>query len=346
MPLYKRIVIYYFSGTGNSRKIASWIGKDAISRDIECDMIDIATVNESNIKLFDADTLIIFISPIHGFNYPQIVLNFISKFPQGRNKVILMNTRAGLKLKNVVTPGLTGIAFLLSSFILRKKGYKITGQIPFDMPSNWISVHPALNDKAVKFIHEKNYCRTKEYCEKIFEGKSLFIAYRDIVQDILISPIALVYYIAGRFFFAKSFYASVECNNCGLCIKQCPVQAIVLVNSHPFWKFKCESCMKCMNNCPLNAIETPHGLFILIGIICSIVGCYIIDNYLAPYFQSWILKFAVFNIFFFILLSVLYIIQHILLRYKFIGRIISLTSFTHYQFWGRYKSVKGNYKCK
>lgn len=80
----------------------------------------------------------IIISPIHGFNYPKITLDFIRRFSSGKNKIVLMNTRARMKIGSFVTPGLTGIALFLSSLLLKQKGYKIVGQIPFDLPSNWI----------------------------------------------------------------------------------------------------------------------------------------------------------------------------------------------------------------
>ena len=114
-----------------------------------------------------------------------------------------------MKIGSFVTPGLTGIAFILSSLLLKRKGYKIVGQIPFDMPSNWISIHPALNERAVKFIHQKNFDRAKKHSDKIFAGKKDFLALRDLIQDILIAPVSLGYYLVGRYAFAKTFYASI-----------------------------------------------------------------------------------------------------------------------------------------
>lgn len=340
MSLYRKIRIYYFSGTGNSRRIALWIRGFAVSEDVECEILDIANANLEKTKILDSDVLIIFISPIHGFNYPQITIDFVRHFPKGANRVVLMNTRAGLKLGNYVTPGLTGVAFILSSIILKSKGYKIVGQIPFDMPSNWMSIHPALTKRAVKFLHEKNYYRVKEYCTRIFKGETVFRAYRDIVQDVLISPISLAYYIMGRFVLAKSFYASIDCDSCGLCSKRCPVQAIEMIDNRPFWKLKCESCMKCMSDCPQKSIDTAYFLFVFVGIVCSIVGSYFIRELLFADVQSGGVSFTIKNILFFILLCFFYKVQHFLLKYKFVKKIISSLSPTHYKFWGRYKSIK------
>lgn len=100
-----------------------------------------------------------------------------------------MNTRAGMKIGSWVTPGITGIAFMLSSAILKLKGYRIVGQIPFDMPSNWISIHPALRGRAVEFIHEKNYIRAAWHFDRLAAGSSIFLSRRGLVYDMQKKPL-------------------------------------------------------------------------------------------------------------------------------------------------------------
>lgn len=345
MNAYNKILILYFSGTGNSKQVAMWISEVAAEKSLECILFNISQTDISKLETLDPDALIIIISPIHGFNYPKITLDFIRHFPAGKNKIVLMNTRAGMKIGSFVTPGLTGIAFIVSSLILKLKGYKIVGQIPFDMPSNWISLHPALRENAVKFIHKKIYSRVKKHTEKIFSGKNDFWALRDLVQDILISPIAVAYYLVGRFALAKTFYASYKCDNCDVCIKQCPVKAIEKVNDHPYWTFKCESCMKCMNSCPKRAIETGHGFFALVVYLVSILSSVIIVPFLSFGSSNGLIKFTLNNLLLLVLLFGLYYLQHFVLKKKIIRKLISITSLTYYKFWGRYKSIP-DYKWK
>lgn len=339
MKPVKNIDIFYFSGTGNAKQIALWFSEFAVKKNIDCKIFNIAKINSLKPESIDPETLILIISPTHGFNFPKITLDFINNFPKGKNRIILMNTRGGLKIGNYVTPGLSGIAFMLSSLMLKRKGYKIVGQIPFDMPSNWISIHPALNENSVKYLHKKNYERVEKHANKIFSRKTDFLAHRDLLQDILISPISLGYYIVGRFVFAKSFYANINCNNCGLCVKECPVKAIKTVNNRPYWTFNCESCMKCMNSCPKKAIETAHGLLISIWILSSVLLAYLLNNILTIDLESELMTRALSTLSFFIFLWIGYKFQHILLRNRFIAKLISFTSLTHYRFWGRYKSI-------
>lgn len=342
MNIIQKTRIFYFSGTGNAKRIAQWFSEFAVNMEIDCEVFDIVKFDFNiNSECFDNATILI-ISPIHGFNFPKITLNFIRCIPKGNNNVVLMNTRAGMKIGSYVTPGLTGIAFILSSLILKMKGYKIVGQIPFDMPSNWLSIHPALNKKTVKFLHKINYSRVEKHSNKIFSGQKDFLSYRDLIQDILISPIAIAYYLIGRFAFAKSFYASANCDNCKACIKQCPVQAIKMVNNHPFWTFKCESCMHCMNICHKRAIETAHGLFIIVSILSSFALTILLYNILQIELKSSLARLTIWSGIFMVLICILYYLQHFLIKNKIVSKLISLTSLTHYRFWGRYKSIKDN----
>lgn len=338
MDHYKKTLIYFFSGTGNARRIASWFSEFAETKKIECQTFDLSKISPPKKEEIDPSALIVFISPIHGFNYPKITLDFIINFPKGNNHVVLMNTRAGMKIGNWVTPGLTGIAFLFSALILKIKGYKIDGLIPFDMPSNWISIHPSLNDNTVRFLHLKNHEKVQRHAAKIFFYGKDFVALKDIIQDLLISPVSIGYFLIGRFLFAKSFYASPACNNCESCIKNCPVNAIKSLQGRPYWTFDCESCMKCMNTCPHNAIETAHGLFLMTGILSAPVfgflSTHFIDLGISEFFQN-----IVSTVFFLIVLWGSYHIQHRMLVNGKLGTIITAFSLTHLKKWGRYKSI-------
>ena len=271
MSTYKKIIVYYFSGTGNAANIAKWMAQSANEQQVECQLINIGSIDRLNISSPDPEALVVFVSPIHGFNYPPVMLNFIWRFPQGKNKVLLMNTRAGMLIGKWNTPGLTGAAFYWSALILRLKGFAIKAMFPVDMPSNWISLHPGLNEHTVKFIHARNKERVLNFCRQSIAGKSNFKAIAEIGQDVLISPISLMYYLVGRFALAKTFYASGDCSKCDICIKACPVKAIIKIDDRPFWTFKCESCMRCMNNCPKRSIETAHGFLIGVTILSSSV---------------------------------------------------------------------------
>ncbi|NJK84654.1 MAG: 4Fe-4S binding protein [Bacteroidales bacterium] len=344
MIIHNKLLVYYFSGTGNSRNVAIWLSDIAREKGMEIRVLNLAEIDRINVEKPDPDALIAFISPVHGFNYPPVMLYFIMRFPKGRNKILLMNTRAGMLINKWITPGLSGIAFYFSALLLRLKGYSIQAMYPVDLPSNWISVHPGLNQPTIEFLHTKMKEKIKKFAEKVFAGKKDFGSLKEIIQDMAISPIALAYFFIGRFVFAKTYFASKDCNNCNLCVKACPVKAIKIINNRPFWTFNCESCMKCMSHCPKNAIETAHGFIIAFSLFTSTfvysLFYVIFEKFFNP-IESGFLQFLVESLIFLGLLAVFHRILHFLLRFKAIERTIVYTSLTKYKFWGRrYKALK------
>jgi ferredoxin len=342
--------IFYFSGTGNAKRIAEWMNQYANEKGTASEIIDISKMDVRRAQPLPGEMIGI-VSPTHGFNYPPIVINFIFRFPRtrSRNKIFLMNTRAGMKLSKLFLPGLSGIALLLASFVLWMKGYRIVGMRSIDLPSNWISLHPGLKEKVVLSMHERCKRISMGFIEKMISGKKNYRALFDLPWDLAISPIAVGYYFIGRFVLAKTFYASASCDNCMLCIKQCPVKAISLVDNRPFWSYRCESCMRCMNNCPKRSIETAHGL--LIGLMI------LLNTTLIAFFYSYFTFYTNYNItsdstlnsairltfesavtLGFLILS--YRIVHYLRRFKVFEWIIVYTSLTKFKFWRRYKAPK------
>ncbi len=341
------LFIYYFSGTGNAFSVAKWIEQTADLKGCKVQSINIASINTEKVTIPTKNALIGFISPTHGFNLPPIMLQFIWRFHRARNnRVFIINTRGGLKMGRYFLPGLSGLAQYFSALILKFKGYKIQGMHPIDLPSNWISLHPGLKEKVVESIYLRRKSETEIFADKILSGKKDLRALRDLIQDLLITPIGILYYFLGRYFLAKTFMASSACDNCNLCMEKCPVQAIELIDNRPFWTYKCESCMQCMNQCPKQAIETAHGFTIaIISLANSIV---LFQLYQMVHFPTWYYDSFYGYILSIILNSVIilaffiasYRIIHYLRKYKIVDNILIYSSFTHYHFWRKYRLKK------
>lgn len=343
---FNKVVIYYFSGTGNAENTALWVCDEVKKAGIEVKIFNIAKINNQEISKPEKNILIGFISPTHGFHFPEIMRKFIKKFPKSNNcSAFIMNTRAGTRIGNKIIGGLSGVLHYWSSIILIRKDYKIVGLMPVDLPSNWISLHPAIKKIGTELIYKRVEPKVRQFAKEIINGKRNYKALFDIIQDIIISPISVLYILFGKYFFAKSFIASSDCDMCGLCEKTCPVQAIKQVDGRLFWTYKCESCMKCMNDCPLKAIETAHGFIIVIWLLTSLFVRYVISYLLNHQFfenEQWlqneniktlIVSFAIFPVLF-----IGYRLMHWLMRFKLFERIFVLSSLTKFKFWGRYKS--------
>jgi len=345
-----KIKIFYFSGTGNARNATHWISVVAKNHQIPAEIIDISKLKSRKEIEIEDNSIIGFCSPTHGFNFPPIMFHFLLRFPRSKNnKAFIINTRAGMKMGRFFLPGLSGVAQILSAFILIIKGYKIRGLYPVDLPSNWISFHPGIKANIVDSIYKRRKKQTEAFAHKIINNEKDYKGLKTIIIDLLIAPIAFLYYIIGRFILAKSFYASRDCTKCDLCIKKCPVQAIKTVDKRPFWTHKCESCMQCMNICPERAIETAHGyvfaiyFFISSYLIVKIYKLLNINPFIDSFFPIWLGNILEFFIDAALLLSLyfaFYRIFHFLLRFRFFERIIVFTSLTKWKFWRRFTIVK------
>ena len=52
-----------------------------------------------------------------------------------------------------------------------------------------------------------------------------------------------------------------RCIGCGLCAKQCPMEAISMKGRNPVWiKDTCTLCLGCFHRCPVAAIDYDHSL--------------------------------------------------------------------------------------
>ncbi len=338
MKKYRKVIIYYFTGTGNALKAARWICEEAVKRNIEFKLYPIDRDYKPNINKIESDTLIGFLAPTHGFNIAPAMLKFIIRFPSNLNTdVFILNTRAGLKLFKLFVPGLSGAAQFLPMIILKLKGYSIMGGLPLDMPSNWLFFHPGLNLKTVNSIVNRCEKVTKNFAENILNGNKVFRNMMITLPiDIALLPITFLYYFYGRFFLAKTMIYTSNCNGCMICVDTCPVNAIKIVKNKPYWSFSCESCMRCVNVCPHVSIQTSHLIFILALTIPS----YLFNHFLIglmslpkSLYSGLILSLLEMGITL-IELFFIYILIQRFLKNKYFGGLFKYTSLSSY--WRKY----------
>lgn len=349
--MYNKLTIFYFTGTGNAQAAANWIAGAASDQEIETKVVKITPSLRVEKKDFSENILIGFCYPTHGFNAPPVVINFLLRFPRLKNDVFLLNTRAGMKLSKLFMPGLSGLAQLLPSIILKFKGCQTIGFQPMDLPSNWISVHPGLRQEVIDSIFKRCENKTKRFATKVLSKKKVYRGLISLPIDLLLIPISIGYFFFGRFMLAKTFIADKNCNGCSLCKNECPVSAIKMKSARPLWTHKCENCMHCMNNCPQKAIQTPH-LFIVVlwWLVFSVLPLFAMKE-LAKHSQFFSEHFDLFFDLFVLITSLPIIffsfrIFHFLMRFRFFSWLIDYTSLTKFKFWRRYFAPKKYLKTK
>jgi Pyruvate/2-oxoacid:ferredoxin oxidoreductase delta subunit len=339
--------IYYISGTGNARKSSEWIADEASARGIKTNIMKIDRLENIEFPSSEENVLIGFAFPTHGFNAAPIMLRFIAGFPRRlSNYVFVLNTRAGMKLSKIFMPGISGIALMLPALMLIIKGYRCIAMKSVDLPSNWIPLHPGIKKKVIDSIFIRCERNVRFFANKLLDGKRVFTGLISVPLDILLIPIALAYYVGGRFFLSKTFIANSKCDNCGLCIHECPTSSIRLVENRPYWKLTCESCMRCLNHCPKEAIETAHGMSLLFYLAFSSINAWLIILALRLFNieeSTWwfmIVKNIAGIIVMILITALLYRILHFMMRSAIVRSIVRFTSLTALPFWKRYRPGK------
>ena len=334
------LILYYFTGTGNALTAGRWMVDEAGKRGISVRLQAIDRGYKPPADELKGKNLIGFLYPTHGFSLAPSMLYFILHLPRGQGTaVFLLNTRAGSKLGQWQIPGLSGMAQLLPLLILLLKGYRIRGGLPLDMPSNWISLHPAYRKSWIDFLLERCQKEARIFITDILDGKLKF--WRVMISlplDLAVFPISVLYYLIGRFALAKTFMYSTTCDACMICVNNCPVGAISIRGNRPYWSFHCESCMRCINNCPRLAIQSSH-LILAIMILLSMLPFAVWILVHTPFSQLITVPFIGTLMDGYIVLFImycLYLIIQRLLKLRLINSIFSYTALTYY--WKRYRA--------
>ena len=137
MP-YKNAVIYYWSGTGNSYRVSTWMAKIIEEKGFNIRILSIDKEKSIEENKSEYEDLIGIVFPTHGFTAPWHILKFVWSLPQNNSKhVFCVATRGGLKFGPVFTPGISGSATFIISYYI----FNTLVRVP---AINWIFTHTTM----------------------------------------------------------------------------------------------------------------------------------------------------------------------------------------------------------
>jgi len=180
--------------------------------------------------------------PVHAFNAPEIVINFVKQSPKlNRMDTFIIHT-AGEDNK---------LNYASSDLLIKKlngKGYKVFYNKLIEMPSNFIVKYDAA--KVNRLIEKANediphIARDIMKLTPYFMRKSFIAA--------IMAVIGKTEWFAARIM-GKFLYVKDNCNRCGKCVDNCPNKNIVPNNKSVGFKLRCGMCMRCVYQCPKGAI--------------------------------------------------------------------------------------------
>ena len=234
-------MIYYFSGTGNSK----WIAEELALRtgDEAQNLAELQRDAGKTTLSAKADTIGI-VFPVYAWGAPLIVEAFCKRLTLAPETfayaVCTCGDEAGRSMRRL------------------KKFFAFQSAWSFAMPNNYIVGFdvdsPELEQKKLSQARE----RLDPIAQAILSHKSVYDVHEGAGAAL---KTALIRPLFNRFArTTSSFSADEACNSCGLCARICPIEAISMQAGKPVWvKKQCTQCTGCINRCPQRAIQYGGG---------------------------------------------------------------------------------------
>ena len=230
-------MIYYFSGTGNSRFAAQKLA--VLTEDKS---VNIASIYNGTVKSVEGKADVTgFVFPVYYSGLPEMVKRFASN-PQIKENL-------GEYVFCVITCGGSAAAAdkMLAKALCREPDLSVS----LMMPDNYVIAYdPSTADEAREKLGKAN-AKLEKIAEAINQrGVYISSTFKKSLATKLMYPFYNIFRTT-RFYKADS-----KCNGCGFCEKICPDKAIEIKSGKPVWvNKKCQHCTACINRCPQKAIQ-------------------------------------------------------------------------------------------
>ena len=238
-------MIFYFSGTGNSKWIANQLSKEQKE-----DLVFIPDALRSGVLEFclKEEETIGFVFPIYSWAPPEIVLSFIQK--------LSLKGYRGQYLFFVCSCGDdTGLTQQVLTKAFRHKGWECHAGFSVTMPNNYVLL-PGFDVDSEELERKKlaeSVAELKRINTLISKREHLFSCHEGSIPFIktrIINP------LFNRFQMSpKHFYVTDDCIGCRRCEKNCPMENITMSEGRPVWGMNCTSCLACYHVCPRQSVQ-------------------------------------------------------------------------------------------
>lgn len=243
-------MIYYFSGTGNSRYIATVLAGKLDEN------IKFIPATEAQNESPEGES-IGFVFPVYSWGVPIPVRSFIKSL----SEKYISEIRKGEKYVWCVMTCGDETALAPEMFLndCKKEGLPCCSVMGVIMPNDYVLLPGFDVDSKTleKDKIEKSLARIEELAEKI---KSKWSGIDVVRGNMPWAKTKLIYPLFKRWgVFPKKWHATEKCIGCGKCSDVCPEHNIKMIeknnSKHPYWGACCCSCLACYHICPVNAVQ-------------------------------------------------------------------------------------------
>ena len=237
-----KVLIIYFSGTGNTKKVAEEYRKAFEAQGAEIDLKALPLAEGIDYESYD---LVGFGYPIHGFNAPANVLRFAKLLPK------LQSEKRAFIFKSSGEPvRMSDVSSLKLIKLLKKRGFSVTNEYQYCMPYNIIFRH---TDEMAFRMWDTVQKVVPYDCREILSGTPKRV--RKLFMGGFFAWILRAEHWGGRLI-GRGYKVTKDCIHCGKCAKNCPEQNIRIDEKGKFHFGKeCLICMRCSFNCPTDAFK-------------------------------------------------------------------------------------------
>ena len=227
MKNYRKINLIYFSATGTTQRIITAIGTALQEFPQQSYNLLLSPIDQD--ITISSDELAIFAIPVYSGRVPEIAKQSIQKFKGNNTSAILIGVYGNRAFED---------ALVELQDITQANGFTAISAAAFvaqhSIFPNVAAGRPNKNDLelAIDFVNQ-SISNDKPVSDKlVIEGNR---PYRGI-KAVPLTP-----------------KVGSDCNKCGICAKQCPVDAISIVNPKKTDKNSCIACAHCIAICPKKA---------------------------------------------------------------------------------------------
>lgn len=233
-------MILYYTGTGNSRYAARYIG-DKIN-DEAFDLFD--RLKNHDYTPINSKSPFVVCTPTYSWQIPHILRDWLLKTNLNGNKSIYFVMTCG---------GEIGNAEKYLKQLCEKINMNYMGCAEIVMPENYIALFEAPNKGEGERIINLAEIKLKSVAQQIAHNKRLPENKSNLMGKLYSSIVNDAFY--PLFVKDKKFTVNDSCISCGICQSKCVMNNIRLVDGRPKWQGNCTHCMACINYCPKEAIE-------------------------------------------------------------------------------------------